>query len=151
MKCLVFAAALTCLGAEAQASAAHDCVVLTRSSVRVRLTLTIDTMPVNENLIKTEVNRVWNAKGLKVEWVAANPAQRPWDGVDLWVDLRKNEINKAVDAAANQLAREYLIQPISARHLLLAERHGEVEDVLGGSIAEEIRKLVTSAQCEQGR
>lgn len=151
MKCLVIAAAFMCLGAEAQASSAHDCVAMTRTSVRVRMTLTADTVPVNENLIKAEVNRVWNAKGLRVEWVAANPAQRPWDGVDLWVDLRKNEINKAVEAAAGQLAREYSIQPISARHLLLADRKGEVEEVLGDSIAEEIRKLVTSAQCEQGR
>ena len=155
MKFLVILAAFMCLGAagtQAAAPRVNDCRALPGASVRVRLTLTPEGVPINEILIKTAVNRVWNARGLKVEWAAAPaPDKKLWDDVDLWVNFRKSEINKAVDTAANKLSREYLIQPISAHHLLFAERQGAVEEVLGDTVSEEIRKFLSSAQCEQGR
>ena len=82
MKCLVILAAFMCLGAGAQASTARagDCAVPARTNVKVRLTLTPEGVPINESLIKGQVNRVWNAKGVKVAWAAtADPDKRPWE------------------------------------------------------------------------
>jgi len=154
MKFLVIVAAFTFLGAAGTQAATPrtECRAMPGATVRVRLTLTADGVPINEGLIKTAVSRVWNAKGLKVEWAAApEPAKKLWDDVDLWVNIRKSEIAKAVDTAANKLSREYLIQPISAHHLLFTERQGAVEEVIGDTVTEEIRKFLSSAQCEQGR
>jgi len=155
MKFLVIVAAFMCLGAagtQAATPRVNDCLPLPGANLRVRLTLTPDGVPINETLIRIAVNRVWNAKGLRVDWAAAPaPDKKLWDDVDLWVNFRKSEINNAVDTAANKIAREYLIQPISAHHLLFAERKGAVEEVLGDTVSEEIRKFLSSAQCEQGR
>ena len=156
MKFLVIVAAFTFLGAAGTQAAssprAGDCLAVPGASVRVRLTVTADGVPINESLIKSAVNRQWGAKGLRVEWAAApEPNRKLWDDVDLWVNIRKSEVAKAVDTAAARLSREYLIQPISAHHLLFAERQGAVEEVLGDTVSEDIRKFVTSAQCEQGR
>jgi hypothetical protein len=155
MKFLVIVAAFMCLGAagtQAASPRAADCLPLPGASVRVRLTLTADGVPIKESLIRSAVSRVWGAKGLRVDWAAApEPSKKLWDDVDLWVNFRKSEIAKAVDTAANKLSREYLIQPISAHHLLFTERQGAVEEVLGDTVSEEIRKFLSSAQCEQGR
>ena len=148
MKFLVICAAVMCLGAGTQAATTSTGDCLTRSNLRVRLTVAADGVPISETLVRTAAARPWTAKGLKLDW-AADPApdKKPWDDVDLWVNIRKSEVSKAVDTAANKLSREFLIQPISAHHLLFAERQGAVEEVLGDTVSEEIRKFLTSAQC----
>jgi hypothetical protein len=159
IRTFVFGAALVCLGAGTQATAARtsECSPLSGSPVRVRLTLAPEGLPLHENIIKSVAERAWSAEGLEVNWIqGTGPAS--WKDVDLWVLLRRSgpslaaahfedgeprkfvqlSIDSTIDRLKGRVSRKYQIQEASARHLLVASGLREIEESIGYAIAREI-------------
>jgi hypothetical protein len=166
----VVGAALMCLGAGTQAATARtgDCSPLPGTHVRVRLTVPPDGSPIDDRIVKGVVERAWSAEGIEVEWIAED-APFSWDGVDLWVRVKRDRLPNAepslgavhiengqahrvvqvsIDATIERLkgvvARKYQIQETSARHLLFAGGLRDVEESIGYTIAREMSPCVAA-------
>lgn len=155
----VLGAALMSLGAGTQAATARtpECPALQSSHVRVRLSLAPEGIPIDERLVKAVVERASSAEGLDVQWV---PEEVPfsWNDVDLWVRVRRAgpslgavhvengqahkfvqvSIDSTIERLKGSVARKYLIQEASARHLLVAGGLRDVEESIGFAIAREM-------------
>ena len=145
------------------ATLAHDaCATLPGASLRVRLAVKPDGIPLDQNAIARVVSRVWNAEGVEITWVPDTP-EYGWSDMDLLVQVRQAPIAGADDAlaevgsvggdpsrvivvsigstiarVARSLARELQVQPNSASHLLFAGGRQIVEQSLGYTVAHEI-------------
>lgn len=159
IRSFVFGAALVCLGAGTQATAARtsECSPLSGSPIRVRLSLAPEGLPLHESIVKSAAERAWSAEGLEVEWIqGAGPVS--WKDVDLWVLLRRSgdslsavhvedgqprkfvqlSIDSTIDRLKGRVSRKYQIQEASARHLLVASGLREIEESIGYAIAREM-------------